>query len=68
MLNLETIGKFNGSMSDKHTSHPAIEESCYKKFRKAVCATYCVWRSLRPLQFLSLGNWLNGWKYHKMKQ
>nr|DAK71281.1 MAG TPA: hypothetical protein [Caudoviricetes sp.] len=40
MFNFKTIGKFNGSRFDKLTSHPAIEESCYMKFCKLICATY----------------------------
>ena len=36
MFNLKTIGKFNGSKFDELTSHPAIEEPCYMKFRKIV--------------------------------
>lgn len=56
MFNLKTIGKFNGSKFDKLTSHPAIEEPCYMKFRKVV------YRNILPmkiaettLQYLSLG-------------
>lgn len=47
IFNLKTIGKFNGSKFDKLTSHPAIEEPCYMKFRKVICATYYLRRSLR---------------------
>ena len=47
MFNLKTIGKFNGSKFDKLTSHPAIEEPCYMKFRKVICATYYPRRSLK---------------------
>ena len=47
MFNLKTIGKFNGSKFDKLTSHPAIEEPCYMKFRKVICATYYLRRSLK---------------------
>jgi len=47
MFNLKTIGKFNGSKFDELTSHPAIEEPCYMKFRKVICATYYLRRSLK---------------------
>lgn len=69
MFNLKTIGKFNGSKFDKLTSHPAIEEPCYMKFRKVICATYYLRRSLRRHYSTShQGMLLNGWKYHKVKQ
>lgn len=56
MFNLKTIGKFNGSKFDELTSHPAIEEPCYMKFRKIVYRNILSMKIAETtLQYLSLG-------------